>query len=124
MIALMKLPRVLACLLLLILCVTPAHAGGRRKKEPEHYDTVISAVTPSAITISENKETKTFTITQFTEVDFKGQRVTAAELKPGMLVTVTIAADGASASRINANDPPVHNEHDKKTVRPPRGWMK
>ena len=115
--------RYLLPLVLFIALGSPALAGGKKKKAPEHHDTVISAVTPSEITIKADKETKTFPINQFTEIAFKGQKAGITDLKPGMAVSVTVAADGTTASRINANDPPVHHDDTRKPVKPP-SWMK
>ena len=41
-------------------------------------------------------------ITQFTEINVNGRKATAAELKPGMTVNVSLGTDSAKASRINA----------------------
>ncbi len=102
---------------------TPVFAGGTKKKAPEYHDTVIASVTGSTLVITEDKATKTFPITQFTEITVKGQRATLADLKPGMTVSVTLGTDGKSASRIAAGDPPVHSQNDQKTTKPPKGWM-
>jgi hypothetical protein len=52
--------------------------------------------------VKESQVTKTFTIDQFTEINVNGRKATAAELKPGMIVNVTIGTDATKASRINA----------------------
>jgi hypothetical protein len=67
---------------------------------------VIASVSAHSITVSEPKGTKTFTITQFTEINVNGQKATVADLKPGMVVTVTIGIDPSRASRINASGAP------------------
>ena len=46
--------------------------------------------------------TKTLTITQFTEINVNGRKATVAELKPGMIVNVTLGTDPSKVSRINA----------------------
>ena len=51
-------------------------------------------------------------MTQFTEINVNGLRATAADLKPGMAVNVTIGMDPSQASRINASGAPV--DHGKK----------
>ena len=43
-------------------------------------------------------------ITQFTEITVNGRKATAAELKPGMTVNVTLGTDPSKASRINATE--------------------
>ena len=73
-----------------------------RPSVPEHNQ-VISSVTATSITVTENKTTKTFTITQFTEINVNGQRATVADLKPGMKVVVALGTDSTKASRINAS---------------------
>ncbi|MGI8437376.1 MAG: hypothetical protein ACR2NX_10810 [Chthoniobacterales bacterium] len=85
---------------------TGVAASKKKKKEPERQYTTISSVTADSITISENKITKTFPITQFTEILVEGQKSTVAALQPGMLVTITLGSDGVRAARINAGDPP------------------
>ena len=62
----------------------------------------IAAVTADSITIKEAQATKTLGITQFTEIMVNGRKATAAELKPGMTVNVTLGTDPSKASRINA----------------------
>lgn len=98
-------------------------AGDRNKKAPDHHDTVITSVSPTSITISQDKTSKTYVITQFTEFTYKGQKVALGELKPGMAVVVTAGVDGASASRIGASDPPVHNDDEKKATKKPPKWI-
>ncbi|MEO5720476.1 MAG: hypothetical protein ABIR71_03270 [Chthoniobacterales bacterium] len=103
-----KLPRFLLVLLTLLVLVSAADAAGKKKKAPpKPRGTVIASVSADSITITENAVSKTFAITQFTEVLFKGQRSTLAALQPGMAVSVTLASDPTKASRINASDPPV-----------------
>ena len=106
------------CLMVAILSASPLTAGDKKKKAKavEHYDTVIASVAADAITIDENKIPKSFKITQFTEVTLRGQRATVADLKPGMLVSVTMGSDRAIASRIAAGDPPVHIDRPKPKV--------
>jgi hypothetical protein len=76
---------------------------GKRKKPPvpKRHETVISSVTPTAITILEDDSPKTFTITQFTEINVNEQKATVGDLKPGMRVSVTLA-DPTRVSRIQA----------------------
>lgn len=58
-------------------------------------------------TITDNNVPKTYAITQFTEILFKGQRSTLAALQPGMSVSITLGSDATKAARINASDPPA-----------------
>ena len=88
-------------ILLAILALTPAFGASKKKAEPVQHGTIISSVTPTAITVTEGKAAKTFTITQFTEVNVNGQKATVADLKPGMTVNLTLA-DASRLSRINA----------------------
>jgi len=104
-----------ASALIAIIITTSAFAGSRKKKAtppPQAQPTLISSVSGNAITVTDDKATKTFMITQFTEINVNGQRATVADLKPGMAVNVTIGMDPTRASRINASGAPV--DHGKK----------
>ena len=81
-----------------------AFAGSKKKPTPppQAPPTTITGVTANSVTISEAKVAKTLAITQFTEINVNGRRATAADLKPGMTVTVTLGTDPSAASRINA----------------------
>jgi len=95
---------VLFVVLGLLTALTPAfgrHRGHAKTTPTPIHETVISSVTPTQITVTEDKETKTFTITQFTEVTVDGKKASAADLKPGMMVTVTLT-DQSRLSRITA----------------------
>jgi hypothetical protein len=102
---------------LLVALATPAFAGSKKKKAtPPQYQAppVISSVTGNAITVSEEKTTRTFIITHFTEINVNGQRAAVADLKPGMTVSVTIGVDPTRASRIVARGAPVGGGQKKK----------
>jgi hypothetical protein len=94
--------------LLAIVGASPTFGFEKKKKgstpAPRPHETIISNVTPTAITVSDNKGAKTFTITQFTEINVNGRKGTAADLKPGMIVNVALGTDAAKASRITATD--------------------
>ena len=99
--------------LLVIVTIAPAFGAGKKNKEtPAHHDTVISSVTGNTITVTDDKATRAFMITQFTEINVNGQRATIADLKPGMTASVTIGIDPSRAGRINASGVPA--DHDKK----------
>ena len=85
---------------LLVALATPAFAGSKKKKStPAQYQApVISSVTGNTITVSEEKTARTFIITQFTEINVNGQRAAVADLKPGMMASVTIGVDPTRAS--------------------------
>jgi len=51
----------------------------------------------------QDQTSRTFAITQFTEINVNGQRATVADLKPGMKVSVTAGMDPSQAARISAN---------------------
>jgi hypothetical protein len=83
----------------------PCFAASKKKpKKPPALiqSPTISSVTASSITINDGTVTKTFTITQFTEIIVNGQKATAALLKPGMVANVTMGTDPTKASRISA----------------------
>ena len=79
----------------------------RKTKTPpaEQHDSVISTVTASSITVTKQKETRTFIVTPFTEINVNGQKGTIADLKSGMRVDVTIGVDPTRAGRIVASGP-------------------
>ena len=97
--------RLVVCALLVAVTITPAFGGGRKKNTspaPQHHETVISSVGPNTVTVSDNKTTKTLTVTWFTEINVNGQKATIADLKPRMTVTVILGTDPTVASRISA----------------------
>jgi hypothetical protein len=98
---------VFACALLQILAPDPGFAAGRKKKvsPAEQHDPVISNVTANSITVTKQKETRTFIVTPFTEINVNGQKATIADLKSGMRVDVTIGIDPTRAGRIIASGP-------------------
>ena len=101
---------IVVSVLLAGITITPAFGKGRKKKTtpaPEYHQPVISGVTGNAISVSDQKTTRTFTITRFTEINVNGQRATIADLKPGMTVNVTIGMDPSYASRIVATGLPA-----------------
>jgi hypothetical protein len=101
---------------LLVALATPAFAGSKKKKAtPAQYQApVIANVTGNTITVSEEKTTRTFVVTQFTEINVNGQRAPVADLKPGMTVSVTIGVDPTRASRVVATGAPVGGGQKKK----------
>src|SRR5947209_14142512 len=97
--------------LILLVAISPLNAKARAPrtapKTQQAHTTVITAVTPSSLTIQEDTVTKSFTITPFTEVNVNGQRGSLADLKPGMSVNVTLGSDPSKLSRIDAGPAPV-----------------
>ncbi len=89
--------------LLEIVTATSAFGGGKKKATPPPvHSPVISSVSANTVTVTEDKTVRTFTISLFTEITLNGQRARAADLKPGMIVTITLDTDPSRASRINA----------------------
>jgi hypothetical protein len=108
---------IVVSILLVVLATAPAFAGSKKKKTsaaPKYRPPVISSVTGNTVTVTEEKTTRAFTITQFTEITVNGQRATIAALKPGMTVSVTIGMDPTQASRINATGVPMGGNRKKK----------
>ena len=98
---------VVVWILLAAIAVAPVFGKGSKKKAtPAYQQPVIAGVTSNAITVSEQKTARTFTVTQFTEISVNGQRASIADLKPGMTVNVTIGVDPLRAARINATGVP------------------
>lgn len=102
----MKLRRLVPVILSFgILLSNSAIAGSKKSKStppPIIQSPTIAAVTANTVTIKEEKATKTLAIDQFTEINVNGRKASAAELKPGMIVNVTLGTDPSKASRINA----------------------
>ena len=91
----------------LAIAFAPAFGKGKKTKAtPAYQPPVIASVKGNAITVSEQKTARTFTVTQFTEINVNGQRASIADLKPGMTVNVTIGVDPSRAARINATGVP------------------
>jgi hypothetical protein len=95
-------PRYLFVLAISIVLAFSNAAVAGSKKKPTPASRTIARVTADSITIKDENATKTPTITQFTEVNVNGRKATAAELKPGMTVSVTLGTDPSKASRIIA----------------------
>ena len=94
--------------LLVALMSTPALAGGKKKKasQPKYQAPVISSVTGTTITVTQEKVTRAFTITRFSEITLNGQKAMITDLKPGMTAIVTIGVDPTQASRVVATGVP------------------
>jgi hypothetical protein len=106
---------VVGWILLAAIAIAPAFGKGKKKKAtPAHQQPVIASVTGNAITVSEQNTSRTFTVTQFTEITVNGQRANIADLKPGMTVNVTIGVDPSRAARINATGVPTDKDEKKK----------
>ena len=105
---------VVVWILLAAIALTSAFGKGQKKKATQAYQQpVIASVTRNAITVSEQKTARTFTVTQFTEITVNGQRAMIADLKPGMTVNVTIGVDPSRAARINATGVPSGKRSEK-----------
>src|SRR4051812_24893745 len=76
----------------------------KKPKAPPHFETTIASVTPSTLTVRENKTERTLTFTQFTEITVNGHKATATELQPGMFVSFVLT-DATNLSRVNATSP-------------------
>ncbi len=91
----------------LLVAVSVADAGAKKKKPLPPQGPIIASVSADSITVTDNNASQTVAITRFTEILFKGQKATLADLQPGMRVSVTLGTDPTKAARINASDPPV-----------------
>ncbi len=98
---------VLTCALFQILAPDPSLAAGRKRKASprEQPAPVISNVTANSVTVTKQKQTRTFIVTPFTEISVNGQKGTIADLKSGMTADVTIGLDPTHAGRIVASGP-------------------
>ena len=80
---------------------------------PSHQETIITNVAADSITVEirivsakgkiEEKKSRAFGITKFTEIIVNGRKGTVAELKRGMRANVTAGMDRTVAARIDAN---------------------
>jgi hypothetical protein len=90
-----SLNRCLLCLLAtgvsfaILITAEPAWARPRAPHARRHQ-TLISTVSPTQITISEDSGPRTFTITPFTEIIVNEQTAKVGDLHPGMRVSVTL----------------------------------
>jgi hypothetical protein len=112
-----RAPFVTAFVVLLTLVATPALAGSKKKKAsptPKYQPPIISSVTGNTVTVTEEKTTRAFIVTHFTEITVNGQKATLADLKPGMTVNVTIGVDPSQAGRINATGVATDDKGKKK----------
>ena len=112
-----RTPFVAVFVLLFAIAVTSAFAGSKKKKAsptPKYRPPVISSVTGNTITVTEEKTTRAFIATQFTEITVNGQRASIADLKPGMTVNVTIGVDPSQAGRITATGVATGDKRKKK----------
>jgi hypothetical protein len=108
---------VLISVFLAVIAIGPAFGKGKKKKATPasaYHQSAISAVGTNAITVSDNKATRTFTVSQFTEIIVNGQRGTITDLRPGMTANVTIGTDPTQAARINAEGVPAQGSGKKK----------
>ena len=106
---------VVVSVLLTVSVIGPAFGKGKKKKATAAYHRpVISSVTANTVTMSDQQTTRTFTVSQFTEINLNGQRATIVDLKPGMTVNITIGTDPTRASRINAEGVPAQGNAKKK----------
>jgi hypothetical protein len=84
----------------------PADAADKKKakKPSEPITSSITAIRSNVVDITTGTTTKSLKVTQFTEVRLNGQKGSAADLRPRMVVTeVVLGADPSVASRINAS---------------------
>ena len=95
-----------ASIILALVSAVSVHAADKKKakKTSEPVVNIIAAIDGNTIDITTGTATRSLKITQFTEVRLNGQKASAADLKPGMIVTdVALGADPTVASRLNAS---------------------
>lgn len=95
---------ILAVVVVLVVLVAPVDGGGHKaaaKPKATPSKTTVTAVMPAALTITDGAAGKTLNVTPFTEIIVNGQKATLADVKPGMVVDVTLR-DPTTASRITA----------------------
>ena len=82
----------------------------RKTKPRQSHATLITAVSPTSISVRQEKTEKTVPITPATEIYVRDTKTNVDALQTGMAVNITLAMDGASASRISATDAPVFRD--------------
>ncbi len=84
-------------------------SGGKKAaSSPAPHHTTIAMINANSITVKEPTGTRTLTITQFTQITFKGQLARFdALVEPGMRVAIGAGTDPTVAERIDADDPPA-----------------
>jgi hypothetical protein len=95
---------VFVAVLALVAIAAPANAGGRKpaaKPKATPVKILVTNVSATAVTITDDKGSKTLNVTPFTEIIVNGQKATLTDVKPGMVVEVALR-DPTTASRINA----------------------
>lgn len=100
----MKTPRsltIIVCALTAFCLAGPAVAKPKKKGPPPVQQTVISSISGNTVTITDEKTAKTVTVTPFTEVLINGAKAKLDDLKPGMVVSLTLSSP-TQASRITA----------------------
>ena len=105
-----RLPRLLAFTIALLVLgsgTTSLAKETRKKKARESHATLITAVSPTSISIKQDKTEKTVAITPATEIYVRDAKAAVDALQTGMAVNIALAMDGTSASRISATDAPV-----------------
>ena len=96
--------RMLLAVIMLALLGAPAEAGGRKaavKPKATPAKTTVTNVTPTRLTITDDRGSKALNVTPFTEITVNGQKATLADVKSGMVVDVALR-DPTTASRISA----------------------
>jgi hypothetical protein len=98
-----SLLRLVLCALLACSVVSSSFARTRStaKATPASHEPRISAVSGNTITVTDDKSAKTITVSPLTEITLNGQKATFADLKPGMVVSLTLTGP-TQASKIAA----------------------
>ena len=82
--------------------------GGKSKATPTpEYHTVIASISANSITVNSGTNSKTYKIDQGTQFTYQGNSVKAADLKPGMRVSIATGADDTTASAVSATEAPT-----------------
>src|SRR3954451_4357964 len=94
--------RLLICAVLMFGVAAPSFAKAKKKATPPpQHETVISSVTATSVTVTDEKASKTVNVSPLTEVIINGQKAALTDLKPGMAVSLVLSGP-TQASRITA----------------------
>ena len=116
--------------LVLVVSLARVEAGGRRSARRKPFEPVYNAITSvdaTAHTVSYSTVngkgspvSKTFKITDKTEIEVSGQKGTLTDLKAGMQVDISPGMDETVADRITAKPAPAEPTPYPKPTRPSR----
>jgi hypothetical protein len=100
-------PRILVIILLLSFLGGGTSWAKKKKKDTGDNGPTITEVSPMSVTLAMGHDAQqTYTISADTKITLDGAPVTADDLRAGMVVQVTLAADNETLLTLTAKDAP------------------